>query len=424
MMRKLLVIPLLLLLLVPVAGASDTIYILTIDGVINQGVEDYITRGIDYAQKHDGSAIIIEIDTGGGSADAMNGIIKEIESSSIPIITYVTPRGAHAFSAGTFILMTSPVCAMSPGTAIGACEPVRLSSTGGVESAGEKVRNAYAAKMVSLAQEHQRNTTIARDFVMKDLSLTAEEALNTGIIDLIASDRMELIGKLEEMDVVEDGSDLVPIKPTIKEGFMKTITDPTVASLLFTLGLMLLIFGIISPGLYPESIGTIFLVLGIYSMGIIGANIIGLILIALGIIFFILEIKTPTFGFFTAVAILSLILGAFMILPSPTTPKYHYVSEAWLREYRLTMIAIIATLTAILSFVLVMVVKTQKKEMESGKESIGGTEGVALTDINPEGKVKMMGEIWMAESVEGEIIKGEKVIVERSEGLKLYVRKR
>lgn len=404
----------LILLVVPIASAN---VVLKIDGTINQGVQDYILRGINYADAR-GDAIVIEIDTNGGSAKAMNEIIEHMESADVPIITYVSPRGAHAYSAGTFILMASDGIAMAPGTSIGACEPVVL-AMGKIEPAGKKAKRAFAAKMRALAEKHDRNATIAGSFVTNDKSLTAEEALSTGMIDAIASDKAELV---EKIDFLERG-ETIEIHENVREKFLGVITNPEAASLMFTLGLLLLVFGFISPGLYPESIGAILTALSIYGMGVIGVNVAGAALIVLGIIFAVLEIKTHTFGFFTAAAIISFILGGFILLPAPTQPGYQFSSPGWLNEYRLIIIAVVATIGSILIYMLTMIVRTQKKKMEAGKEAVKGVTGIAISDLNPTGSVKAMGEIWRAESLDGEIRKDEKVVIESSSGLKLYVKK-
>ncbi|RLB58157.1 MAG: nodulation protein NfeD [Deltaproteobacteria bacterium] len=400
------------------------VYVATVEGMIAGGTEQQFEKAIDAAK--DGEVLIIKLDTPGGMANAMDEIIKKISNSKTPVIIYIAPSGAQAFSAGTYILMASDIAAMAPATALGACQPRIINpATGMPEAAPQKEINAYAAKMRSLAELHGRNVSMAEKFVTENVALNEKQALENGSIDIIASNVSELLEKIDGWIVKGrkinvSNAKIYVIKWGLREKIMNYLTDPSIASLLLTIGLFGLIIGFFTPTFHlPETIGAIFIILALYGLSYIGVNAAGILLIILGIIFMIIEAHTPTFGFWTAMAIVSLIFG-IMLVPSPSSIQE--MPESWYLSFRIGSILIISIVAAFFAYALYKVAKAKKRKPKIGYGDLVGMNGIAITDINPDGQVKVRGEIWNAQADEY-IGKGENVIVIAQERLKLRVRK-
>ncbi len=428
-MKKIAIL-LLILLFIPHANAADNkkIYVAEIEGIIAQGTVNQFDKAINEAK--DGQALIVILDTNGGMANAMEKIIKKIENSPVPIVIYIAPSGAKAFSAGTFILMAAHVAAMANTTLIGACQPRSVNpATGLPEKADEKVVNAYAAMMKNLAISHGRNATVAERFVTENVVLNEKEAYEKGMVEILADNLDELIKKLDGMVVrTKDGrvtihSENVTIK-RIKWGFrdifINYISDPQIASILFTIGMFGLIFGFLTPGFHlPETIGAISVILALYGFSFIGINIAGILLITLAFIFFIIESLTPTFGFWTIAAIITFIFGIMLI---PAEKAMHEMPINWYLMFRIVSIVIAIFITAFFSYALVKAIKAKKARPKIGEDELVGKKGIAITDIKPTGQVKVDGKIWRAEADE-EIKEGEEIIVVSQQRLTLKVKR-
>jgi len=427
-MKKLLAI-MLILLIIPFSNAIDKkVYVAKIKGMIARGVENQIDKALDMAKN--GEALIIMLDTNGGLVSSMENIIKMIENSNIPVIIYVAPSGAKAFSAGTFILMASHVAAMANATVIGACQPRIVNpSTGLPEKADEKEINAYSAMMKSLAAKHKRNESMAENFVKQNIALNEKEALKAGIIEIIAYDLDDLIKKLDDRKISLKGENytlnlkdakIYVIKWGIRDKIINYLSDPQVSSLLLIIGLFGLIIGFLTPGYHlPETLGAISLILSLYGLTYIGINIVGILLISLAFIFFIIEALTPTFGFWTLAAIITFIFGIMLI---PSGEAMHEMPLSWYYGFRIASITVAIVLTAFFSYAIAKAIKAKKSKPKIGREDLVGKKGIAITDIKPRGQVKVMGEIWQAEAEE-EIKKGEEIVVLKQERLLLKVKK-
>jgi len=429
-MKKIVILTVLLLLLVPWISSTKTVYVTKLEGEVGLATQQMIDKAVGRANI-DGTALIIEMDTPGGRGDAMMEIIKTIDSSKIPVIVFVSPKGAIAASAGTYIAMASNLIAMAPSTSLGACEPILGydPTTGQIMEAPEKTINFYSSYMKSLAESHGRDPDIAEKFVKENLSLTPKSALEKGMIDLQADNLYDLIKKADGMKLkgMEKRLDLKDaniktLEVSFKDKFIITITNPNIAYFLMTIGILGLIFGFTTPGWHvPESIGAVCLALGIIAQGYIGFNLGGFILIGLGILFFVIELLTPTFGLFTIAGIASFFFGS-MFLFSATKNVEWVINREFFTQFRYLTIIITICVALFFVFGLSKAIKLRKTKPTTGKEEMLGIVGKADTDINPEGQILARGERWNVYSDE-RINKGEKVEVTDVDGLTLKVKK-
>ncbi|RLF64267.1 MAG: nodulation protein NfeD [Thermoplasmata archaeon] len=443
-MKRILFVVLVLFLLsfIPVSNGGDgakKVYVATIDGMIAGGTENQFEKAIGIAERGNAAALIIMLDTPGGLSDAMKGIIKDIEGAEIPVIVYVAPEGAYAFSAGAFILLSSHLAAMAPSTAIGACQPRIINpATGTAQEAPQKEINAYAAYIESIALRHERNGTAARRFVTDNLAFDPYQALENGSIEVIAGSLEELIEKADGMKVRGSlngnenftldlkGAEIVKIGWDFRDVVINYLTDPQVASLLLTIGIMGLIFGFLTPGFHlPETLGAILVVLALYGLSYIGINAAGVILISLAFIFIVVEAHTPTFGFWTAAAIISFIFGIVLI---PAANSIYEMPTDWFVSFRVASIVAAVAIGAFFAYAIAAVIKAKRAKPKMGDEEFIGMEGVAITDVNPKGQVKVRGRIWEAEAAgaeEGaeEIREGDEIVVVSKERMVLKVKK-
>lgn len=428
-MKKFLAITFILFLISIATAEGKKIYVASIEGMIAQGTVNQFEKAIEKAEK-DGVCLIIQLNTNGGMANSMEKIVEMIENADIPVIIYISPVGAKAFSAGTFILMAGHIAAMANSTLIGACQPRIINPvTGMPEKADEKEIKAYAAYMKNLASMRKRNESMAEKFVLENLVLNESKALKSKVIEVVAFNLEELIEKINGMEIKIKGeryiintsnAKVVKIEWNLRDKFINYISDPQIASLLLTIGLFGLIFGFLTPGFHlPETIGAIFIILALYGLSYIGINAAGILLLILAFIFFIIEALTPTFGFWTAAAIITFIFGIMLI---PTEKAMHEMPLAWYKTFRIVSIVIAIFITLFFSYAIAKAMKARKAKPKIGEKDLVGEKGIAITDIKPKGQVKVKGEIWQAESEE-EINEGEEVIVVKQNRLILKVKR-
>jgi len=421
-----------LILLTPLVTADSSarvVYIVNVTGTVTGGTALDIADAIEAADEIGAEAILIRIDTPGGLVSATQDIIESIESSDIPVITFVSPKGAMAASAGSFILISGHIAAMSPGTATGAATPISIGPIGGGKDLANKTKSFFAAKMRSIAEERGRNGTIAAQFVTEALSLTATEALDAGMVDLIANDTYELLERIDGREVTVNeknitlrtsGAVVKFHKRNLRVSIMDVLGKPEIAFVLFLIGIYGLIFGFSSPGTYvPEMIGAISLLLSLYGMGLFEISIFGVLLLLLGIILFIAEALTPTYGILTVGGAVCMILGALIL------PQEPLLGSAWLKSFGI--LVIVMTIASLIFFVFGIgaVVKARKRKVVTGKEEMIGLVARAESRIDEQGgMVRVRGEIWKAKSSGGPIEEGEEVEIVDIEGLTLVVRRR
>jgi membrane-bound serine protease (ClpP class) len=407
------------------SAATQSVHILHVEGTIVPIVADYIDRGITQAEDEHAAVCIIELDTPGGLLDSTGEIVQRIMNADVPVVVYVSPRGAWAASAGTFITLSAHIAAMAPGTTIGAAHPV---AAGGEEIPEEQMKKIveFSAKwMETIAQERGRNIEEAQLAVTESKSFTDVDALEANLVDLRADNLEELISLINgrqvklanglEVTIDTTGYDMTRNEMSFVEGFLHAISDPNIAYVLLSIGSIGIIAEIYSPGMFfPGIIGAISLLLAFYSLGVLDANLGGILLIVLAFGLFIGEVLTTTFGIFTAGGIVALVLGSLILFPGASSL---FQVDPWL-------IAVITILiVAVFAFVISRVVRAHRRQAFTGREELVGKAALVKAALEPEGIVLFKGERWTAISERGRIKAGETVIITRVEGLKLYVKK-
>jgi membrane-bound serine protease (ClpP class) len=400
---------------------------ITVDAPVHPISAEYIIKSIDRAEAEKASLLVIVLNTPGGLDTSMREIIARILSSKVPVATYVSPSGARAASAGFFIALASDIFAMAPGTNTGAAHPVGISVTGqGMdETMTEKVTNDAASYIKTLAEKRGRNVRLAEDAVRKSLSYTEKEALDQGLIDLVAKNVEEIKdyfdGRVirrfdgEEVRLELSGEPVIDVPMSARQKFLLTISNPNLAYILLMLGLLGLYFEFSTPGaILPGVLGGICLLLAIFSFQILPINYVGLLLILLAIGLFILEVKVHSYGILTVGGITAMVIGSIMLINAPVPelqPSLKFV------------IPVAVSLGLIFALLVFLVIRAHAKKVHTGREGLIGEIGVVQTDLRPEGKVFVHGEIWNAVA-EGDIPKGTKVkIIEVLENLRIRVQK-
>ena len=406
---------------------QSKIFKITINAPIHPVTSEYIQEAIDQADRENASLLLITINTPGGLDTSMREIIEKILGSKTPVAAYVSPNGARAASAGFFICLACDVFAMAPGTSTGAAHPVGVSITGQQmdETMAEKVTEDAAAYIRTIAEKRNRNIQMAEAAVKLSRSYTESEALKGELIDLVASTEDEIIKFLnnkkikrftgEEIQLHLEDETVVEIPMTARQKFLLTISNPNLAYILLMLGLLGLYFEFSNPGaILPGVMGGICLLLAIFAFQILPINYVGLLLILLAIGLFILEIKVQSYGILSIGGIIAMVLGSIMLIDSP-------IPE--LRPSLNFIIPVAIGLSLIFIFLITLVVRAHSRRAVTGKEGLIGEIGIAQTDLTPEGKVFVHGELWKAEAEEN-VPKGSKVrVIKILDGLKIKVSK-
>ena len=420
------IFPVLLILCLTTLGYGSIIKI-TVNAPIHPITSEYIQKSLEKADRENASLIIISLNTPGGLDTSMREIIEKILSTETPVVAFVSPSGARAASAGFFIGVACDLFVMAPGTNTGAAHPVGVSITGQQmdETMADKVTHDAASYIKSIAEKRGRNTKMAEDAVRESLSYTEKEAYEGGLIDLIAKDEQEIIDffhnkTIQKFDGEERVLDLqdeevVDLPMTARQKFLLTISNPNLAYILLMLGLLGLYFEFSNPGaILPGVLGGLCLLVAIFSFQILPINYVGLILILLSIGLFILEIKVQSYGILSVGGILAMVIGSIMLIDAP-------IPE--LRPSLKFIIPVAIGLSLIFLFLIILAVRVHMRKAVTGKEGLVGKIGVARTELNPEGKVFVHGEIWDAEAQQ-DIPEGTKVmVIEVLENLKIKVTK-
>ena len=404
------------------AWAGDRIVVVKVSGAINPVVANFVSQQISLANLAGDELIVIRMDTPGGLDTSMRQIIKAIQTSRIPVATYVAPSGSRAASAGTFITIASHIAAMAPGTNIGAAHPVNLMGGGDQSSTMEdKIVNDAAAYIRSLAEQRGRNVYWAELSVKKSVSISAEEAKKLDVIDLVAADLNALVLAVDGREVKMGsqtvtlntrGRDVVYMEMNQRERILDIISNPNVAYILMMLGIVGLYFELSNPGLIlPGVVGGISLILALYAMQTLPINYAGLLLIVLGMVLFIAEVNVPSFGLLSVGGAISIFLGSIMLIDS---------DDPTMQISNTVLIPTLLFSVVLAAGSIYLAGRSYKKRPVSGAEGLIGQSGVVKTELNPDGKVLLHGEIWNAQS-SGKIDVGEKVVVKSIEGLKVIV---
>jgi len=393
--------------------------IIELEGPINPGAAAFLTRGLEDAQKRGVELIIIRLDTPGGLVPSMRTMVKGIMNSTVPVVVYVAPKGAGAASAGVMITVSAHVAAMAPGTNIGAAHPVGAGGKDIDKDMSEKVVNDMASYGRGIAQDKGKNADWVEKAIRESVSITAEEAVEKKVVDLVAADIDELLKLLDGREIdLKQGKVTLKTKglvktyyePGFRDAVLRIISDPNIAYILMMIGLAGLYFELAHPGaVFPGVIGAISLILAFYSFQTLPVNYAGLLLIALAIIFFIAEIKIASYGVLSLGGIVSLTLGSIMLFEDVGV-------SLRLMAPTIVLIGGFFVIVSTLAF------RAYHSKPQSGIEGLIGEVGVVKKSLDPEGLVFVHGEYWRA--VSGEKLEpGEMVSVEEVTGLLLKVRK-
>jgi membrane-bound serine protease (ClpP class) len=403
---------------------SQNVVTLKIDGVINPAAAAFIERGIENAHEKNAECLIIRMDTPGGLLKSTRVIVSSFLESKIPIVVYVSPGGAQAGSAGVFITMAAHIAAMAPGTNIGAAHPVDME--GKMDSVmSDKVTNDASAFIRTIAEKRNRNMKWAEEAVRKSQSITETEALDTNVIDLIAKNIDELLTQIDGKQVETisgtitlhtKGARIEQMEMSWAEKLLDLLSNPNIALILFQLGTIGLILELYNPGsIFPGIVGVISLVLAFYSMHTLPINYAGLALIIFGIILFLLEIKIISHGMLAIGGIVSTFLGSIMLIRTSSILEFAEISWS-------VIFASVILTTVFFVFILGLGIKAQRRKPTTGVEGLTGESGDVIEALQPEGVVRVNGEIWNAESLSGTIEKGSRIQVVKIDGLKLFVK--
>jgi membrane-bound serine protease (ClpP class) len=407
------------------AATPTNVEVLTVDGTIVPVIADYIDRGIGQAEKDGATVCIIELNTPGGLLDSTEKIVQRIMNAGVPIVVYVSPKGAWAASAGTFITLSAHIAAMTPGTTIGAAHPV---TSGGQEISQDEMNKIveFSAKwMRTIAEERGRNMEQAELAVTESKSFTDVDALEYNLINLRADSLDDLISQINGWKVTLASGKEVTINTTnyglTRDGmndiekFLQTISDPNIAYILLTLATIGLIVEISSPGLvFPGVAGGISLCLAFYSLGVLNAYWGGIALILLAMGLFITEYFTHSYGLLTAGGVASLVMGSLIL----------FSHSPGIEVNRGLIAGVTAGITAFAIFVIGAIIRGQRRRKVTGAEGMIGEIAIAKTALDPTGTVLAEGELWTAASEGGRVAPGEEVIISKVEGLKLWVAKK
>lgn len=438
----------------PQTASAGEILLVEIDGSINPASADYLIGAIRQAEATGAAAVLIELDTPGGLVSSTQDIIQAMLNSSVPTIVFVSPRGATATSAGTFITLAANVAAMMPGTSIGAAHPVSLfggspppanprrgegqqgeegesgESPGTAQDVvGQKMENYLAAYVESIAKQRNRNVEWAKEAVRTSQAVTSEKALELGVIDLVANSRADLLEAIEGR-VVEVGGEertlalsgyvVVPVEKTVVQAIFDFLTDPNLAFIFFAIGAAGLYMEFQSPGLIlPGAVGVVCLVLLGFSMQILPFSWVGAVLVLVGVALLVAEIFVISFGFLFVAGIACFLIGGTMVFDRPE------VSDLTVSFWQV-LVPIAAAISTMGAIIAVSLGRSFLSKQTAGVDEMIGLVGQVEAAIDPaarkRGKIFVRGEYWNAEADEL-IPAGESVAVESVKGLTLRVRR-
>jgi membrane-bound serine protease (ClpP class) len=400
------------------------VVVLTLDDTIQPASLRYLQRGLSTADRSGAEITVLELDTPGGELTSLRSMTKAITGAARPVVVYVTPSGARAASAGFFLLMAADVAAMAPGTNAGAAHPVGGQGEDLPKTLAEKMTNDAAALIRSLATQRGRPPELAEKAVTESLSWTEREALEKHLIDLVAKDRVDLLRQLDGRTVKRfdgheeklklDAPEIVAVAPNAGDRLLSIIAHPNIAYLLFLLGLVGIYFELSHPGaIVPGVVGGVAILLAFFALSVLPVNYVGILLILLGIVFFVLEVKVASYGLLTVAGLVSFVIGSLMLVDSPVP------------ALRVSLSVILPTavlVAAVVMYLLSRVLRSHRTKPTTGSEGMVGELGQAVATIEPgaTGKIFVHGEYWDAQA-NVSIPAGTAVRVVRVEGRRLEV---
>jgi membrane-bound serine protease (ClpP class) len=402
---------------------------LDVEGPITRATDLYLEEGLKAAEQRGAQAVLLRLNTPGGGLEETFRITDRISNSALPVVGYVAPQTATAWSAGTVILLSTHVAAMAPFSVIGSSQPVALGEGGFTPINDSKIINALVGKLRALAAAHGRNETAAEEFVTKNLNLNAQQALDARVVEAVQPDARALLDSLDGRSVptargnvtlATRGAPIEVVEPSVRTLLLDIFLNPLIAGLLMLVGIYSLIFGLGAPGHGAEVAGVVLVLLALVGLGF-SVNLIALGLIGLGAVLLLFELHSPGFGVFGLAGIAALVLGTLFIAPlSPTAPG-QWSFPAQYQQQVLLILALPSVLFA--GFLVFALVKVQ--QVRRRRPAIGGIVGqeAEVTDAMGPGKqgfVRYQGERWQAVS-EWELQPGQRVVIRGKDGPVLRV---
>lgn len=409
---------------VPSASPGAVVHVITWDDAITPVTRSVIDEALETAHAENADALVLRLNTPGGLLDATRDIVSDMLDSDVPILVWVAPSGARAASAGAFITMAAHVAAMAPSTNIGAASPVNMGG-GGIDSTmAHKLFNDTAAFSRTIAERRGRNVEWAEKAVRDAVSATESEAVELGVVDFVADSLPDLLEKASGREVsLRDGShtlelagaEIVERDLSLRFRLLSLLANPNIAYILMMLGVYGLFFELQSPGaVLPGVVGALCLILALYSMQTVPMNVAGILLIVLGGVLFILEVKIQSFGLLTLSGIAATVIGALMLFDSP---------EPALRASLGVMVPVTLATLALFGVAVVLSIRTMRTRPTTGREGMVGLTGVVKRPLEPSGVIDVHGELWNAVATEP-VAEGETVEVVSVTGLTLEVKKK
>lgn len=406
------------------AGTPD-IVVLEVDGAIVPVVADYLDRGFAEARAQNAPLVIIQLNTPGGLYDVTQDIVQTIMNQPMPVVVYVSPAGGWAGSAGTFITIAADVAAMAPGSRIGAAHPVGGQGEEITGPMADKITEDAAAWVRSIAELRGRDAKKAEQAVIESRSYTDNQAREYNLIDIQAKDLGDLIMQLDGRQVtMADGTVHVvrtaglgtaQVEMTSGERFLFTMSNPNIAYILLSIGMLGLLLEFYNPGtFFPGVAGGLSLLIALYSLGTLNASWGGVLLIVAGFVLFGLEVFVSSFGFLTAGGVFSIVIGSVMLFAG-SSPAF---AVNWG-----VIAGVVVGLVLFVAFAARAVVRAHRAQVVTGMEGIIGDTGVVLVALDPTGEIQFQGERWKATSLDGTIEEGSEVVVTRQKGFNLYVKR-
>src|SRR5499427_6140063 len=399
---------------------SAEILKIVVDDTIQPISEEYIARAIAEAARRKDQALLIEMNTPGGLVDSTRQIIEHITMSAVPVIIYVTPSGSRAASAGFFILESSDIAAMAPGTNTGAAHPVVLGGGKMDDVMKEKMENDAAALMRSVASRRGRNVEVAESTVRQSKSFTDQEALSQHLIDYVSSSESELLRQIDgksfkrfngqQVTLKTAGQPVSDFNMTLKERILAYLMNHNIAFLLLAIGALSLYVEFNHPGaVIPGTVGVVFILLAAFALNLLPTRFAALVLILGSFALFALEAKFTSHGVLTIGGMVLLTIGALLLVDAP-------IPE--MRVHLLTALAVSIPLGVITAFLMSIALRARRNKVVTGVQGLVGEIGVAQTALSPRGKVFVHGEIWNALS-SFPVAAGARIVVRNVSGLRL-----
>jgi len=450
-MKAIMLVPVFIVVVImalqPTASAQGSVLVVSISSDIAGPTVELVTRSIDEANAGGARLIVYELNTPGGDLGSVTDIMNAFNNSTIPVVVWVTPSGAAAWSGGTYILMASDIAVMASGTTIGSAQPV--SATGEVINE-TKIINALTGLMRDNARLHDRNETTAQQFITQNINLGPEDALRLHVIEFAADSLGSLLSQLQPYTLVHtttqmgtsvwklvltstlsnvtytksydfSGISQAPTydyTPTFSVQLLTFLSNPIISIALFLVGMYAVIIGFKTPGYGVEIAGALMVLFALIGFGAIGINLAATLLFILGIALTLLELKTHI-GVFAIAGIGMVILGSFLAFP---LPGWQLLAAKSVETGRETLISVALVMSGIFGFVVYKVAQARRMKVKAGPEELVGKVGTVMSVLAPNGEVRIEGQIWRAESVGTEVKEGEQVEIIGREGLTLKVK--